>query len=110
MMSAVATYLSGIFLEGLLIGFIFWFITYITIESSSLSGALRAGLISEVVGNIPYLWGLPATSPPSMLMSLVAAVIFVRLILRIGELSAVKAIYGLVMCYFVLTALVTCNA
>ena len=110
MMSAVATYLSGIFLEGLLIGFIFWFITYITIESSSLSGALRAGLLSEVVGNIPYLWGLPATSPPSMLMSLVAAVIFVRLILRIGELSAAKSIYGLVMCYFILTALVTCNA
>jgi hypothetical protein len=110
MMSALASYISGVFLEGLLIGFIFWFVTYITIESSSLSGALRAGLMSEAIGNIPYLWGLPATSPPSMLMSLLAAIIFVRLIMRIGELNAFKAIYGIVMCYFILTALVTCNA
>jgi hypothetical protein len=110
MLSALANYLSGVFLEGLLIGFIFWFVTYITIESSSLSGALRAGLMSEAIGNIPYLWGLPATSPPSMLMSLLAAIIFVRLIMRVGELGAVKATYGIVMCYFILTALVTCNA
>lgn len=93
-----------------MIGLVFWIITYITVESTSLGGALRSGIIAEIVGNIPYLWGLPGISPPSILMSLVAAVIFVRLILRIGELTAFKAIYATAMSYFVLSALVTCNA
>ena len=109
-MAAVASYITGVFLEGLLLGLIFWIMTYINIESSSLAGALRSSVIAEIVGNIPYLWGLPGTSPPSILMSLVAAVIFVRLIIRIGELSAGKAIYGTSMSYFFLAALVTCNA
>ena len=43
-------------------------------------------------------------------MSLVAAVVFVRLIMRVGELTAGKAFYGVAMTYFVLIALVTCNA
>ena len=109
-MAGLGTYLSGILLEGLLIGFLFWSITFITMESTSLSGALRAALIAEAVGNLPYLWQLPATSPSGMLMALVAAVVFVRLIMRVGELTAFKAVYGTAMTYFVLVAIVTCNA
>ena len=108
-MSAVANYVSSIFIEGLVIGLVFWIIAYITIESTSLVGALRSSVVAETVGNTPYLWDLPGTSPPGILMSLVAAVIFVRLILRIGELTAIKATYGTAMTYFVLTALVTCS-
>ena len=109
-MENLTTYLIGVALEGILLGVLFWVITLITVESTSLSGALRSGLIAEAVGNIPYLWGLPAITPPGMLMSLVAAVIFVKLIVRIGELTAGKAFYGVAMTYFVLVALVTCNA
>ncbi|XOV84849.1 MAG: hypothetical protein ACFHXK_06935 [bacterium] len=109
-MENFSTYLIGVALEGTLIGVLFWVITLITIESTSLSGALRAGLIAEAVGNLPYLWGLPAITPPGLLMSLVAAVIFVKLIVRVGELTAGKAFYGVAMTYFVLVALVTCNA
>jgi len=104
------TYLIGVALEGTLLGVLFWVITLITVESTSLVGALRSAFIAEAVGNIPYLWGLPATTPPGLLMSLVAAAIFVRLIMRIGELTAGKAFYGVAMTYFVLIALVTCNA
>ena len=109
-MENFTTYIVGVALEGILLGGLFWVITLITVESTSLMGALRAGLIAEVVGNLPYLWGLPATTPPALLMSLVAAVIFVKLILRIGELTGGKAFYGTAMTYFVLVALVTCNA
>ncbi len=109
-MAGLGTYLSGVLLEGLLIGFLFWSITFITIESTSLGGALRAALLAEAVGNLPYLWQLPATSPPSMAMAVVAAVIFVRLIMRVGELPMAKAVYGTAMTYFVLVAIVTCNA
>ena len=108
-MDGVFQYLTSIVLEGILIGFVFWLITYITIESSSLWGAVRASLIAETVGNIPYLWELPSTSAPAMAMSLVAAVIFVRLVMRVGELTAAKAAYGTAMTYFVLVALVTCG-
>ena len=107
-MAGVFQYLSSIFLEGIVIGFVFWLITYITIESSSLWGAVRASLIAETVGNIPYLWELPSTSAPALAMSLVAAVLFIILIMRVGELSAAKATYGTAMTYFVMVALVTC--
>jgi len=107
-MAGVFQYLSSIFLEGIVIGFVFWLITYITIESSSLWGAVRASLIAETVGNIPYLWELPSTSAPALAMSLVAAVLFISLIMRVGELSAAKATYGTAMTYFVMVALVTC--
>ena len=107
-MAGVFQYLSSIFLEGIVIGFVFWLITYITIESSSLWGAVRASLIAETVGNIPYLWELPSTSAPALAMSLVAAVLFISLIMRVGELSVAKAIYGTAMTYFVMVALVTC--
>lgn len=109
-MENFTTYLIGVALEGTLLGVLFWVITLITVESTSLVGALRSAFIAEAVGNIPYLWGLPATTPPGLLMSLVAAAIFVRLIMRIGELTAGKAFYGVAMTYFVLIALVTCNA
>ena len=110
MLSALGNYVSGVLAEGVLIGVIFWIITYITIESSSLWGAVASAITAEIVGNAPYLWGLPATSPPGMLMSLIAAMIFIRLILRVGELTLTKAVYGTSMTYFVLVALVTCNA
>jgi hypothetical protein len=102
-------YLSGVLIEGLLIGIVFWAITYVIMESTSLVGALRAGLVSELVGNIPYFWGLGATEPPSILMSVVAAIIFVRMIVRVGELTMAKAIYGTTMTYFVLVAVVACD-
>lgn len=107
-MAGVFQYLTSIFLEGIVIGFVFWLITYITIESSSLWGAVRASLIAETVGNIPYLWELPPTSAPALAMSLVAAVLFIILIMRVGELSGAKATYGTAMTYFVMVALVTC--
>ena len=85
-----------------------WCITYITIESTSLRGALRAGLISEAIGNIPYLFAVPAVSPPGIAMSLLAAFVFIRVILRVGELTPLKAGYGVGMTYFVLLAIVSC--
>jgi len=109
-MSALANYIVGIIFEGLLIGVLFWVITFITMESSSLWGAVRASLLAEVVGNTPYLWSLPATSPPALAMTLIAAGIFVYLVLKVGELTPAKAFYGTTMTYFVLVALVTCNA
>ena len=50
-------YLWGVFSEGAVIGLLFWVILKVTVESSSLWVALRAGVISEAVGNLPYLWG-----------------------------------------------------
>ena len=109
-MENLGHYLSGVILEGITFGMLFWVITYITMESSSLVGALRSALIAETVGNLPYLAGIPATEPPAILTTLVGAVIFVRLILKVGELTPGRAIYGTTMTYFVLVALVTCNA
>lgn len=109
-MDLLWNYLSGVLIEGLLIGMVFWAITYVIMESTSLYGALRAGLVSELVGNITYFWDIGATEPPSLLMSVVAAVIFVRMIIRVGELTMAKAIYGTTMTYFVLVAVVACDA
>ena len=109
-MSAFGNYIVGIIFEGVLIGVLFWVITFITMESSSLWGAVRASLLAEVVGNTPYLWSLPATSPPALAMTMIAAGIFVFLVLKVGELTLAKACYGTAMTYFVLVALVTCNA
>ena len=110
MLANLGHYLSSVILEGITFGILFWVITCITVESSSLWGAVRAALIAETVGNLPYLAGVPATEPPAILTTLVAAFIFVRLILRVGELTPGKALYGTTMTYFVLVALVTCNA
>ncbi|MEM9622024.1 MAG: hypothetical protein AAF993_10270 [Pseudomonadota bacterium] len=108
-MSYIGQYLLGVVMEGLVFGFLFWVIAYITIESTSLRGALQAGLWSEALGNLPYLAGEPALSPPSIFMTFLAAILFVRLILRVGELTPGKAIYGTLTTYFVLTALVACS-
>lgn len=109
-METLGNYLIDVFLEGLLLGGLFWVITYITVESSSLISALIAGFVAEAVGNLPYFWDLPATSPPGLLMSIIGAVVFVKVILRAGELTFGKAFYGTSMTYFVLVALVTCSA
>ncbi len=109
MIGYIGNYLLGVLLEGLVFGFLFWVITYITMESTSLYGALRAALIAESLGNLPYLAGEGAMSPPTLLMTAIAAWLFVRLILRVGELTLAKAIYGTAMTYFVLTALVACS-
>ncbi len=105
----IADYLSGVVIEGVVIGVVFWVLTYLIMESTSLWGALRAALIAEVAGNVPYLFGLQPTDPLSLLATLVAAVIFVRLILRVGELTLARAVYGTTMTYFVLVAIVACS-
>ena len=104
----VLTYLWGVLTEGALIALLFWGIMYITVESSSGIGALRAGLISEAVANLPYLFGQPAFNPITLGMTIVGAFIFVRVILRVGELNALKAWYGIMMTYFALVAVVAC--
>ena len=101
-------YIFGVVGEGLVIGILFWAIAYITIESTSLGGAVKAALISELIGNIPYLFGVEPLEAPAIMMALVAAVIFTRLILRVGELTPLKASYGVAMTYFVLIAVVSC--
>lgn len=107
-MDNLINYVVGVFMEGLLIGALFWVISYITIESTSLSGALKAGVISELVGNIPYLFGIDPLGTPALAMSVVAGFIFVRLILRVGELTVLPATYGVAMTYFALIAIVSC--
>lgn len=94
--------------EGVVIALFFWGILYVTVESSSLAGALRAGLISESLGNLPYLFGEPSLGPISLIMSLVGAVIFVLLILKVGELNLLKALYGILTTYFALVAVIAC--
>lgn len=108
-MDNVLTYLVGVITEGLLIGGLFWVITYIILESTSLFGALRTGLVAELIGNVHYLWGIPAVSPPGMVMTLLGMVVFVRLILSVGELTLGRALTGVTMTYFALIALVTCS-
>ena len=109
-MNGLGQYVYGVVTEGLLIGALFWVITYITIESTTLWYALRASLIAEMVGNLPYLAGVDGLSPPGILMTVFAFAIFARLIIKTGELPAGKAIYGVSMTYFVLVAMVTCSA
>ncbi len=109
MLDNVLTYLMGVGLEGMLVGGLFWVITYIVLESTSLSGALRAGLVSEAVGNIPYLFGIPAISPPSLAMTLLGIVVFVRMIQKVGELTLMRASVGTTMTYFALIAIVSCG-
>jgi hypothetical protein len=109
-LAGIGTYLLSLLTEGVVIGMLFWAITYLTLESTSLSGALRAAFIAEAVGNLPYLFGTPGLSPPGIAMTMIAALIFWRLIIRIGELTPFKAAYGVSMTYFVLVALVACNA
>ncbi|MEM7000455.1 MAG: hypothetical protein AAF529_06680 [Pseudomonadota bacterium] len=77
-------------------------------EGTNLLGALRAGLISEAVANLPYLLGHDALSPISLAMMVVGAYVFVRSIDRVGELTAIKAWYGILMTYFMLVAVVSC--
>ena len=101
-------YILGVAGEGFLIAILFWSISYIVIESTSLRGALRAGLVSESIGNIPYLFGATALTAPALAMSVVGGIIFVRMILSIGELTLLKAIYGVSMTYFALIAIVSC--
>lgn len=107
-MDNALTYLWGVITEGLLIGGLFWVITYIVLESTSLSGALRAGLMSEAVANIHYLFGVPAVSPPGMVMALLGMGLFVWLILKVGELTLGRAMTGITMTYFALVAIVSC--
>ncbi len=107
-MNPIVAYIWGVASEGVVVALLFWCITYITIESTSLRGALRAGLISEAIGNIPYIFAVPAVSPPGIAMALVGAFIFIRVILRVGELTPLKAGYGVGMTYFVLLAIVSC--
>ena len=107
-MAAIWAYVSDVLLEGIGIALAFWIITYLTLESTSLAGALRAGLASEAVGNLPYLAGIGAMEPPSIIMTLVGAALFVRIILRVGELTLIKVLLGLLMSYFFLVALVAC--
>ena len=108
-LETIGYYLFSILLEGLVFAFLFWAITYITIESSSLSGAIKAALIAEAVGNLPYLAELPAISAPGLLTTVFAAILFCWLILRVGELTLGRAIYGVTMTYFVLVAAVSCS-
>lgn len=102
-------YLWGVFSEGVVIGLLFWIILAATVTSSSLWVAVRAGLISEAVGNLPYLWGEPGLSPIGLIMALVGAVVFVRMVLKVGEITALQAVYGVVTTYFALVAVVACS-
>lgn len=102
-------YISSVFIEGVLIGMVFWSITYITIASNSLWTAVRASVIAEAIGNLPYLAEIGPTEPPSILASLIAAFIFCNLILRADQLSVGHTIYGVCMTYFVLVAVVACS-
>jgi len=108
--SALSSYLTGSITEGIVVGMVFWVIMLITVEGTSFIGALRSALLAELIGNLPYLAGMSAMDPPTILTTLVAAVVFVRLILSVGELTPFKATYGTIMTYFVLAALYTCSA
>ena len=108
-LETIGYYLLSIVLEGFVFAFLFWAITYIAIESTSLSGALRAALIAEAVGNLPYLADLPGFSAPGVLATVIAGILFCWLIMRVGELTLGKAIYGVSMTYFVLVAAISCS-
>lgn len=108
-MDNLLNYIYGVIVEGTVVGALFWSIAYITMERTSLRGALAAALASEALGNIPYLFGLTALDAPALAMTLVGGVVFVRGILHVGELNALRATYGLAMTYFALVAIVTCT-
>ncbi|MEM7079409.1 MAG: hypothetical protein AAF513_12345 [Pseudomonadota bacterium] len=103
-------YLQAVFMEGLIIGAVFWSLVYVVVGSSSFVAALRSAFIAEAIGNLPYFWGITSTEPPNLLMGLVGAIIFVRLIVRVGELTMTQTIYGTTMTYFFLVALTACAA
>jgi hypothetical protein len=107
-MAQIWAYVTGVLVEGIVVGIAFWVITYITLESSSFAAAVRAGIISEVVGNLTYLAGLGPMEPPSILMTLVGGALFVRIVLRAGELTPLQAVASLTMTYFFMVALVAC--
>ena len=109
MLENIGTYLVSIALEGVLFAVIFWVLMFLTVERTSMIGAVRAALVAEAVGNLAYLAGEGGMSPPSLLLTLVSVGIFLRMILRVGELSLGKAAYGTSMTYFILVALVTCQ-
>ena len=109
-MSALTSYLISSISEGIVVGLVFWIIMLITVEGTSFIGALRSALLAEFIGNLPYLAGMSALDPPTILTTLIAAVVFVRLVVKVGELTPFKATYGTIMTYFVLAALYTCNA
>ena len=83
-MSALSNYLIGSITEGIVVGLVFWVITLITVEGTSFVGALRSALLAEFIGNLPYLAGLSALDPPTILTTLIAAVVFVRLVVKLS--------------------------
>ena len=108
MIENILNYIGLVGIEGFVFGLLFWVITYITLESTSMWGALRSALIAEAIGNLPYIFGVPPLAPPSILFTLMAAFVFVYLILKVGELSFGRATYATATTYFVLVALVAC--
>lgn len=104
----VIDYLLGVLIEGLVIGALFWVITYLTVESTDLLAAVRSALIAETVGNLPYLFGVGALTPPGAIMAMVGMFVFVRLIVNVGELTWLTASYTTLMTYFALVAVVSC--
>ena len=82
-MDWIWAYVTGVILEGFTISMAFWVITFITLESTSLKGAFRAGFASEAIGNLPYLGGIGAMDPPTILTTLIGAGVFLHIILII---------------------------
>ena len=87
---------------------LFWLITAVTIETTSKLGALQAALYAEAFGNLPYLWGESALGPVGLTMTILGMALFVRMILRVGELNLLKSVYGVLTTYFMLVAVVSC--
>ena len=107
-MENIGLYLWGTISEGVVIAILFWLVMAVTIETTSKLGALRAALVSEAVGNLPYLFGEPALGPLGLTMTVLGGIVFVRVILQVGELTAMKAAYGVLTTYFMLVAVVAC--
>lgn len=107
-MENIGLYIWGTISEGVVVAILFWLIMAVTIETTSQVGALRSALYAEAVGNLPYLWGESALGPVGLTMTLVGMAVFVRTILRVGELNALKAVYGVLTTYFMLVAVVSC--
>lgn len=103
-------YLLAVAMEGVIIGTVFWSLIYVVVGSSSFSAALRSALIAELIGNVTYFWGITTLEVPSLLTGLLGALIFVRLIVRVGELTLAQTLYGTTMTYFFLVALSACSA
>ncbi len=109
MFANIGQYFLNTLIEGAVIGFIFWILIYITFEGTSLWPSIRTGILSELIGNLPYLAAMPAFSPTGIFMTVLAAGIFVKLILEVGELTLGRAAYGILTTYFFLTAIVACS-